>query len=86
MVTHLWPIGFQLMAALGIFECFLKLANASVGCRAVAEKKEVVAIESDGLGVAFDGLQEVALFWWVHHCRGREEGEGGEGQGGRGGG
>ena len=49
------------MASLCILKGFRELPNPGVGSRAVAEEKVVVAVQCDGLCVAVNGLEEIAL-------------------------
>ena len=60
MVSHLWPIRFQLMALLCILKGFRELPNPGIGSRVVAEEKVVVVVQCDGLCVAVNGLEEIA--------------------------
>ena len=58
---HLGPVSLQLMAALSVLQSLTKLADSSIGCRAVAEEGVVIVVQSDGLCEPLDGLEEVSL-------------------------
>ena len=60
--TDLWPVGFELIASLGIVERLSKSSNAGIGSRALAKELEIVSVEGNGLRELLDGMDKVSLF------------------------